>query len=63
MPEPEKEMSFEESRKEMVRQMISSANKPIIEKVIPFHNNDVPEFLKRLAAFEEKSRKVSLLIK
>ena len=35
---------------------------PVIEKVIHFTNDDVPEFLKRLDRWEKRSRKVSLLI-
>jgi len=34
----------------------------IIDKVIPFTNNDVPKFLEKLAEFEEQSRKRSITI-
>ncbi|MEK6952646.1 MAG: hypothetical protein AABX29_06555 [Nanoarchaeota archaeon] len=34
----------------------------IIEKVIPFRNNDVPEFLEKLDNFERESRKRSITI-
>jgi len=58
-----KEISFERNRKKLLRQMISDADEPVIEKVIRSRNDDVPKFLKALDKFESKSRKQKLMVK
>ena len=39
----------------------SSGN--VVQKVINFANQDVPEYLKNLRRFEEASRKIRLVVK
>lgn len=51
------EMSFEEARAAMLRAISKFDKGPVIIKTIPFTNNDVPEFLKKLDEFEAESRK------
>lgn len=55
-------MSFEQGRKELLVKMSAKAGQQVIKKVIPFRNNDVPNYLRQLAKFEQASRKASLLV-
>jgi len=61
------EKIFEEQRREIYNAMIDSIpyceRDKIITKVIPFRNDDVPEFLKRFDEFEKKSRKTVIYVK
>jgi hypothetical protein len=55
-------MSFEEGRKELLVKMSARSRKQAIKKVIPFRNNDVPNYLRELDRFEEKSRQANLVV-
>ena len=52
----------EESRENLLRRMSAGTN-DFVEKVIPFQNNDVPNYLQNLAHFEEESRKTRIVIR
>jgi hypothetical protein len=47
---------------DLLRAMTATTSEGGFTKVIPFRNDDVPNFLKKLAAFEEESKKNDLLI-
>ena len=48
-------------QKQLVRLMSAKGRRPD-EKVIPFKNNDVPAFLKRLDRFEARSMRVNFVV-
>ena len=50
------------SSKELLRRM-SAKSDNVVDKVVKFANNDVPDFLQNLRRFEEHSRKVRIIIK
>ena len=50
--------SFEQKRTELISAMCDGCSQGTITKVIRFTNDDVPEFLKRLTEFEERSRNI-----
>lgn len=54
--------SFERGRKELLVKMSAKAGQHSVRKVIPFSNNDVPNYLRELAKFEQASRKANLLV-
>lgn len=56
-------MNHIQSNKLLLNAMTKAANGQVICKTIPFKNNDVPVFLKRLDKFEKQSRKCKLVIK
>jgi hypothetical protein len=58
-----KKMTFEQNRKALLIQMTSKTKAKTEERIIQFRNQDVPEFLKSLDEFEEKSRKSSIIVK
>lgn len=56
---------FEKSRKELsdrLKEVAELRGDRIIEKTIPFLNDDVPKYLRRLNRFEEKSRKTNIRV-
>jgi len=55
-------MSFEESRKALLKGLTAQAKGKIITKIIPFTNDDVPKFLRKLDKFEARSRKICLMV-
>jgi len=55
-------MSSEDERKELLVRMSARSRKRAIKKVIPFRNNDVPNYLRELDKFEEKSRQANLVV-
>ena len=55
-------MSFEQGRKELLVKMSARSRKQPIKKVIPFRNDDVPNYLRELDKFEEKSRQANLVV-
>ena len=55
-------MSFEQGRKELLVKMSAKAGQQVIKKVIPFPNEDVPNYLRQLAKFEQASKKVNLVV-
>jgi hypothetical protein len=55
-------MSFEQGRKELLVKMSARSRKQPIKKVIPFRNDDVPNYLRELDKFEEKSRQTNLVV-
>ena len=55
-------MSSEDERKELLARMSARSRKRAIKKVIPFRNNDVPNYLRELDKFEEKSRQANLVV-
>lgn len=63
MSKPKTTKSLENSRKELLVQMTSRAKGGMQEKVIRFPNDDVPNFLRNLEDFEEKSRNTCINIK
>ena len=52
----------EEIRANLLHHMSAGSNH-FIEKVIPFQNNDVPNYLQNLTHFEEESRKTRIVIR
>lgn len=44
----------------LLRRMIAKSKGRVISKVIPWRNNDVPRYLKKLEAFEKVSRRTVL---
>ncbi len=48
--------TFEQSRKALLTSMSARSRKPLIRKVIPFLNDDVPKYLRELDKFEQQSR-------
>ncbi|MBS1258133.1 MAG: hypothetical protein MAG551_01186 [Candidatus Scalindua arabica] len=63
MSKPRANMTFEQSRKELLKQMISKSKGKVQEKVIHFRNDDVPKFLQNLDKFEKQPRKSRIVIK
>jgi hypothetical protein len=59
---PKKKDKFEETRKKLLAGLVSNSKGKVITKVIPFTNNDVPNFLRKLKKFEDRSRKISLMV-
>jgi hypothetical protein len=56
-------MSFEQRRKELLVKMAAKAGKQrVIKKVIPFRNDDVPNYLRAVDKFEEESRQANLVV-
>ena len=55
--------SFERSRRALLTSMVARARGKATEQVIPFSNNDVPNFLRALDKFEARSRNVALVVK
>ena len=61
-----KKLSFEKARKKMLEQMIEASKKrgeEIITKVIPFRNDDVPNFLREFNKWIKESEKSKLRFK
>jgi hypothetical protein len=56
-------MNFNKMRKNLLKEMESKANGKIYERIIPFRNNDIPIFLKKMDEFEKRSRKNRLVVK
>ena len=55
-------MSFKQGQRELLVKMSAKAGKHAIKKVIPFRNNDVPNYLRELNKFEEASRQACLVV-
>lgn len=55
-------MSFEQGRKKLLVEMSARSRKQPIKKVIPFRNDDVPNYLRELDKFEEKSRQANHVV-
>ncbi|MFH0818849.1 MAG: hypothetical protein V1898_02545 [Patescibacteria group bacterium] len=58
-----KKRSLEEARTALLCELIKNSKEPVITKTVPFINNDVPEFLKRLDQFKKESEKVIIVVK
>jgi hypothetical protein len=58
-----KVVSFETSRKALRVGLVAQAKGKETEKIIPFANNDVPDFLRKLNEFEGRSRHTCLMVK
>lgn len=56
-----KATSEKNESKELLRRM-SAPSADVVEKVVPFANNDVPSYLEGLRNFEEKSRKTQIMV-
>ena len=56
-------ISIENSRKELFAELKRNCKGTIIQKEIPFTNQDVPDYLKRLEAIEKESRKTRITVK
>lgn len=56
-------VSIESSRKELFAELKRNCKGNSIQKVIPFTNHDVPDYLRRLEAIEEESRKTRITVK
>jgi hypothetical protein len=54
--------TFEQRRKALLARMSARSKKQPIKKVIPFRNDDVPNYLRELDKFEEKSRQANLVV-
>jgi hypothetical protein len=55
-------MSPEQRRKQLLVKVTARSRGGTIKKVIPFRNNDVPNFLAELDRFEEESAKADLVV-
>jgi hypothetical protein len=55
--------TFELSRKALLASMSARSRKPVIRKVIPFLNDDVPKYLRELDRFEQQSRNANLVVR
>jgi len=55
--------TFELSRKALLASMLARSRKPVIRKVIPFLNDDVPKYLRELDRFEQQSRNANLVVR
>ena len=56
---PKVTMPFDQARKTLLNKMLAKSEaKDVVEKVIPFDNDDVPRFLEVLDKFEKRSEKV-----
>jgi hypothetical protein len=58
-----KVVSFETSRKALRVGLVAHSKGKETEKVIPFANNDVPDFLRKFNEFEGRSRQTYLMVK
>ena len=56
-------ISIENNRKELFAKLQKNCKGNIIQKVIRFTNEDVPEYLKRLESIEEGSRKTRIIVR
>jgi len=56
-------ISIENGRKELLAKLKKNCKGDIIQKVIRFTNEDVPEYLKRLESVEEGSRKTKITVR
>lgn len=56
-------MTAAEQKSELLKRMFASSRCGAVRKVIPFKNNDVPRFLKKLDRFEARSAKARLLVR
>ena len=54
--------TFEQKRSKLLNAMSGGCNQKPVTKVIPFTNDDVPVFLEKLAEFEERSRKIRVVV-
>jgi hypothetical protein len=54
--------TFEQSRKALLARMSARSRQPVIKKVIPFRNDDVPRYLRELDKFERQSRRANLVV-
>ena len=59
---PEQKKTFEATRKDLLDAMSSRHHANVEERVLPFTNDDVPQFLRRLDDFEAASRKIRLRV-
>jgi len=55
--------SIEASRQTLLADLKKKCKGTTVTKTIKFTNNDVPKYLEFLSEFEEKSRKISLMVK
>ncbi len=62
MPANKVKISFEESRKALLKGLTAQVKGKVITKIIPFTNDDVPKFLHKLDKFEARSRKTCLMV-
>jgi hypothetical protein len=58
-----KKESFEKSRKALLVGLVAHAKGKETEKIIRFNNDDVPNFLRNLDAFEIRSNTTCLMVK
>ena len=56
-----KNKTFEQQRKMLLAAILTHARGRVIKKVIPFRNDDVPRFLRKLNEFETHSRNANLV--
>jgi hypothetical protein len=54
--------SFEQMRSALLAEMVARARGQVIKKVIPFRNDDVPRYLRKLNKFERRSRKANTIV-
>jgi len=60
---PKVRMSFEQTKKNLLKRMISKKTGKPVDQVIRFRNNDVPTYLRGLDEFEKRSKKCRVLVK
>lgn len=54
--------SSEQNRKALLRRMSAHSRGRIIRRLVPFRNDDVPRYLRKLDEFERQSRKANLVV-
>ena len=57
-----KNKTFEQQQKALVAAMSAHARGQVIKKVIPFRNDDVPRYLRKLNEFERQSRNANRVV-
>ena len=60
---PRVTMSFEKTKKHLLKRMISKKSGETVEQVVPVRNDDVPEFLRNLDEFEKQSKKCRVMVR
>lgn len=57
-----KSKTFEQRRKALLAAMLAHTRGPVIKKVLPFRNDDVPRYLRKLDEFERQSRNANHVV-
>ncbi len=58
----DKNKFFEQRRKALLAAMLAHTRGPVVKKGIPFRNDDVPRYLRKLDEYERQSRDANLVV-